>query len=453
MLTLPDLMIPLLQPFEMLFQRRTWLKAQVLLVGVILAPGKRTVTAALRVMGLSDGPAFARYHHVLNRAVWSPLRGGEVLLRLLLRSLDRGEGPLVFGIDETIERRRGEQIKARGIYRDSVRSSRSHFVRTSGLRWISLMWLVAIPWAGRTWALPILTVLAPSERYYEQRGRTPQKLTDRARQLVLQLRRWLPTRALVLVGDSSYAVLGLLHLCQSLPHSVTLITRLRLDAALYEPAPPRTPGQNGRPRVKGKRLPPLTGRLDHPATEWTRVSLAWYDGTTRQVDLASQTALWYHAGMAPVPLRWVLIRDPLGQFAPQALLCTQLTIAPAQVLEWFVLRWHLEVTFQEVRAHLGVETQRQWSDRAIARTTPVLFGLFSWITLAAHLVQGEHPVPPRAAAWYAKPLPTFADAIALVRQRLWLASESFSLSPYAPDMRKVPTPLLHRLMESLSYAA
>ena len=397
MLTLPNAIVPVLNPFATLFRNPTWLKAQILLVGAILAPGQRTVASALRVMGLSNDRNYARYHQVLNRAVWSPREAGGILLVLLLQYLDQGDGPLVFGIDETLERRRGPKIKSLGIYRDAVRSSRSHLVKASGLRWISLMWLGHIPWAGRYWALPFLTVLAPSERYYRQRGRRHKKLTDWARQMILQLRRWLPQRPLVLVGDSGYAVLDLLHCCQSLTQPVILIARLRLDAALYEPAPPRQPGRNGRPPLKGQRLPPLKTLVDHPSLSWATTSVAWYDGTVRTVELMSQTAVWYRSGKPPVPLRWVLVRDPQGEFATQALLCTDLAVEPAQILEWFVLRWQLEVTpyqvrgrlFQEVRAHLGVETQRQWSDRAIARTTPALMGLFSWITLAAHLLREQ----------------------------------------------------------------
>ena len=293
-------------------------------------------------------------------------------------------------------------------------------------------------WAGRYWALPFLTVLAPSERYYRQRGRRHKKLTDWARQMILQLRRWLPHRPLVLVGDSSYAVLDLLHCCQSLAQPVTLIARLRLDAALYAPAPPRQTGQNGRPPLKGRRLPALKALLDLPTVSWIEVSAAWYDGTTRTLGLTSQTAVWYRSG---------------SEFTPQALLCTDPSADPAQILEWFVLRWQLEVTFQEVRAHLGVETQRQWSDLAIARTTPILMGLFSWTTLAAHLVRQQQPSAHGTAAWYAKPSPTFVDAIALVRRHLWLASEGFSLSAADPDIRKVPAALYHRLVDSLAYAA
>ena len=461
MLTLPDAIVSVLNPFATLFRSPTWLKAQILLVGAILAPGQRTVASALRVMGRCDHRDYARYHEVLNRAVWSPRQAARILLMLLLQHLDQDDGPLIFGIDETLERRRGPKIKSLGIYRDGVRSSRSQVVKASGLRWISLMWLGHIPWAGRFWALPFLTVLAPSERYYRQRGRRHKKLTDWARQMIMQLRRWLPHRPLVLVGDSSYAVLDLLHCCQSLTQPVTLIARLRLDAALYEPAAPRQPGQNGRPPLKGRRLPALKALLDLPTVAWVEVSVAWYDGTTRTVELTSQTAVWYRSGKPPVPLRWVLVRDRQGEFATQALLCTDLAVDPVQILEWFVLRWQLEVTpyqvrgrlFQEVRAHLGVETQRQWSDRAIARTTPVLLGLFSWTTLAAHALQKRRPMNHRTAAWYAKPSPTFVDAVALVRRHLWLASEGFSLSAADPDIRKVPAALYHRLVDSLAYAA
>ena len=179
------------------------------------------------------------------------------------------------------------------------------------------------------------------------------------------------------MGDNGYAVLDLLHCCQSLREPVTLIARLRLDAALYAPAPPRQPGQNGRPPLKGARRPSLKTLLDQADVTWASAAVAWYDGATRIVELTSQTAVWYRSGKPPVIIRWVLIRDPQGSFATQALLCTDPAADPTQILEWFVLRWQLEVTFQEVRTHLGVETQRQWSDLAIARTTPVLLGLFA----------------------------------------------------------------------------
>jgi hypothetical protein len=452
MLNLPDEIIDLIQPFAMLFHFRTWRKAQILLIGAILSPGKRTVSSALRVMGFSEAANFATYHHVLNRARWSPLELSQVLLGLLIRYL-APYGPLVFGMDETVERRRGKRISAKGIYRDGVRSSKGHFVKASGLRWISLMYLAHIPFAERIWALPFLTVLAPSERYYQKLGRPHKKLTHWATQMVSQLRRWLPDRYLVVVADSSYAVLDLLKFCQSMTQPVTFITRLRLDAALHEPPPPRRPGQRGRSRVVGMRLPAIKSLLDEPTTCWMSVTVNWYDSTIRELQIASDTALWYNRGKGPVPLRWVLIRDPFNQFKPQALLCTDINVEATQIIEWFVMRWQLEVTFQEVRTHLGVETQRQWSDLAIARTTPLLFGLFSWVTLAAHLAQSDPNELVGSAAWYDKPLPTFSDAIASVRRTLWPASAILCMSDSDDDLQIIPRALLDRMVHTLCYAA
>jgi len=452
MLPLPNALQKVLTPFACLFTKPTWQKAQVLLVGAVLTPRKRTVTAALRVMGLAQQSDFAKYHQVLNRATWSTFAASQILLGLLLSAFDTG-GPLVFGIDETLERRWGKKIKAKGIYRDAVRSSHSHFVKCSGLRWISLMWLVPVPWAGRVWALPVLTALAPSERYCQDQGIRHKKLTAWARQLVLVLRRWLPERQLVVVADSGYSALDFLHSCQHLTSPVTVVTRLRLDAALYEPAPARRTKQIGRPRLKGKRLSTLAKRLNDPTTTWQRTKVSWYEGKEKNVEVTSGRAVWYHTGKPPVSISWVLIRDPDAEHDTQALLCTDLTADPLQIIEWFVLRWQLEVTYQEVRLHLGIETQRQWSDLAIARTTPILFGLFSLVTLAAHNLHQHEALSPRSAAWYCKPLPTFSDALATLRGRLWRCSGVFGRSSRGCEVEKTPVPLLDRLVETLCYAA
>jgi len=449
MLNLPGWMITILTEFApMIYGQSTWYKVEVLVAGAILATGKRTVSAVLRVMGLSNERNYAMYHHVLNRAVWSGLSGSAILLRLLLKTFGTG-GVLVFGVDETIERRRGEKIAAKGIYRDPVRSSKSHFVKASGLRWVCLMWLTNIPFAQRIWALPFLTVLAPSERYYESQERMAKKITDWARQLVFQLRRWLPEQDLVVVGDSTYAALEFLHACASLPRPVTVITRLRLDAALYQSAPPYS--GVGRPRKKGKRLPTPQSLIDNPDTAWTRLKIPWYAQGERDIEVSTATAIWFHYGLPAVPIRFVLLRDVLGKFEPQALLCTDLSLESEQILAFFMRRWQMEPTFRHVREHLGVETQRQWSDKAIARTTPVLMGLFSLITLLANNLLKRHDLPIRTTAWYSKTLPTFADAIALVRSRLW-SHFTFQMSAPEPDMVKVPRSLLERFNDVLCYA-
>jgi len=450
--TLPLEFAVLFFAFAPLFSNRVWPEVQVLLVGAILAPGKRTVTAVLRIMGLSTEKHFQNYHRVLNRAAWSSLKASRVLLRLLIATFAT-RGPIVLGLDDTLERRRGAQIKAKGIYRDAVRSSHSHFAKASGLRWLSLVLLAPVPWAKRVWALPFLTALAPSERYSQTHKRRHKKLTRWAWQMLLQARRWLRHRFVVVVADSSYAVLSLLRDLQQLAEPICMITRLRLDAALYEPAPLRKIGQIGRTRLKGPRLPNLDQVLNDPKTKWQRLTLReWYGEVRRTVEITSATAVWYHSARQSAPIRWVLLRDPKNKFKPQALLCTDLTITPAQILKWFVMRWRLEVTFQEVRAHLGFETQRQWSDLAIARTTPAILGLFSIITWMAHQLAKDNRLPIRQAAWYEKPLPTFSDALAVVRQCLWQQS-AFQLSFPRTDMEKVPKVLLQRIADALCYAA
>jgi hypothetical protein len=452
MLNLPAEIATFLAQFASLFTPSVWYHAQVLLIGAILTPSKRTVTAILSVMGLRQSPHFQNYHRVLNRARWSSRAISRQLLLILLQVFVP-HGPIFLGLDDTVERRRGKKISAKGIYRDPVRSSHSHFVKVSGLRWLSVMVLVPIPWMEWTWALPFLTVLAPSERYHQKCRRRHKKLTDWARQVLHQVRHWVRERELIVVADSSFAVLTLLDALRHLAQPISMITRLRLDAALYEPVSARPPGQTGRPRLKGKRLPTLQNVLRDPTTVWTTVTIArWYHESERAVEVCSATAVWYHTGMPPVPIRWVLIRDSQNKFRPQALLSTDLSLSPTQIVTAFVQRWQVEVTFHEVRTHLGVETQRQWADLAIARTTPTLLGLFSVVTVLAHSLSSHHPVSPRQAAWYAKSTPTFSDALALVRSHLWRHAH-FSLSQKDSDLIQIPRPLFECLTDTLCYAA
>ena len=451
MLSLPVAFSSVIGVFAPVFSRPVWPHVKVLLTGAVLAPGSRTVTAILRIMGLSAAADFQAYHRVLNRAVWSPLTASRLLLRLLV-AVCIPRGVVVVGLDDTIERRRGEQIQAKGIYRDPVRSSHAHFVKVSGLRWLCCMVLTPIAWANRVWALPFLTALCPSERFYEQRGRCPQPLTARAWQMIRLVGRWLPGREIVCVADSSFAVLELLAKVKTLPRA-SVITRLRLDAALYDPQPQRAPGTKGRPRLKGKRRPTLEAVLADERTQWTPVLVEqWYGAGPREVEVATDTAVWYHTGKPPVAIRWVLIRDPQECFKPQALLSTNLAHTVAQILTWFVRRWTMEVTFEEARAHLGMETQRHWNARAIARTTPALLSLYTIITLTAQLLIEKGATCVRSTAWYRKTRPTFADAIALVRRQLW-EHIHFATSLQATDMIKIPCTLFERFIDAVCYAA
>jgi len=335
---LPDALSSRLAVFADLFTRPSWENAVWLLAGAILAPGRRTVSAVLRILGRDQDGDFVTFHRVLNRARWSSRLAACRLLHLLVAAFVPPGAPIVIGLDDTIERRWGAKINARGIYRDPVRSSKGHFVKTSGLRWLSAMLLVRVPWAGRIMALPFLTVLAPSERFWAERPRAPKTLTDWVRQAILQIHRWLPGRTIVVVADSAFAAVELLAAVRG---HVSVVTRLRLDANLCAPPPPKKPGR-GRPPIRGKALPKLKSLIDDPAIVWQRHTVPlWYSQVNRIIEFTSGTALWYRSGIAPLPIRWVLVRDPDGVLEPQAFLCTNTQAEPADILGWFIMRWQV----------------------------------------------------------------------------------------------------------------
>ncbi len=452
MLMLSKAIMQVIEPFAQVFSARIWDLVQVLLVGAILAPGKRTVSAILRVMGRSDEPQFQNYHRVLNRAKWSALALSRILLGLLVTAFVSAGAPVVIAADETLERRKGAHLTHKGCFRDAVRSSKKHTVYSFGLRWISMMLLVTLPWSTRVWALPFLTVLAPSAAYHQAQGKRHKSSIDWIGQMIRLVRRWLPQRALVLVVDGGLVAVKLGLVCARATLPVTFVSRLQLNAGLYDfpTAPP--PGKRGQKPSKGARQTKLAARVSDPTTAWQTVVVRWYGGSRRTLALASGSALWYTPRWAPLPIRWVLVRDPAGRFAPQAFFATDRAATPTQIVAWFVMRWNVEVTFEEARAHLGLETQRQWSDLAVARTTPLLLGLFAWVTLAAHQLCPDQPLPVATTAWYHKSEATFADALALVRRHLW-ATTNFNNSPLKPNLVLIPAPVLRRLVDLLCYAA
>ena len=454
MCILPSDIMPVLLPFMQLFSDRSWQWAQVLLVGAILAPARRTVTAILRVMGLSDETQFQAYHRVLNRVKWSGLTAARILLGLLVAAFVAAGLPLVIAADETLERRRGPKIYGLGCFRDAVRSSKKHKVKSFGLRWVSMMLLVRVPWSTRVWALPFLTVLAPGPQSADKTKRRHKTSIDWVAQMILAVRRWQPERGLILVVDGALAAVKLGLRCQRAAVPITLVSRLRWDARLYDTtAAPGTRKRGRKPKYSyGSRQPSLAQRVKDPTTVWEAATVAWYGGAQRAVEVATGTAVWMTQGQAPLALRWVLVRDPHATFAPQAFFATDVTASAVQIVEWFVLRWSEEVTLEEVRAHLGVETQRQWSKPAIERTTPVLLGLFSVVVLLAEELRAGRAHPVRSTAWYVKREATFADTLALVREHLWRTVQ-FPQSRVQRGHVEIPSSVLHGLLDTLSYAA
>lgn len=445
----PQILRQWLQAWRTCFTAPSWEHVLVLVMGALLAPGKRTVTSCLRMTGRTEAANFATFHQILNRARWSSRAVARRLLCVVVERLVP-DGPVVIGLDDTIERRWGRRISARGIYRDPVRSSHGHFVKASGLRWLSFMVLTPVPWTRLIKALPVLTLLAPSERSNHQRGCRHKLLTDWARQGARQLCRWLPGRRIIFIGDSSFAVHELAH---AITARATLISRLRLDASLFAPPAKRTSRTMGRPAQKGPALPKLKTLLSNPATRWTKIVVsAWYGHAGgKALEITSDIALWYRPGTPVLPVRWVLVRDPDGKRDPQAFFSTEVSLEPADIIALYVRRWQIEVTFAETRAHLGVETQRQWNDNAIARTTPALLGLYSLVSLWAGDLLTSSSVP-YAAAWYRKTSLTFTDAIGAVRLQLWVGDIN-QHSPPNRESQNIPAHRVIRMAQALCFAA
>jgi hypothetical protein len=443
--------IRLLSEFAIAFTVPTFANAVVLLYGTILAPGRRTVTAALRAMGLADDKHFTNYHRVLNRAKWSPWVLSKILLRLIILLCLPPGVPLLLVIDETLERRWGRKIKYKGWFRDPIRSTVSKVNQALGIRWIVLAVVVPVPWSNRWWALPFMTLptLAPqTSARLNKRHRT---LVGWADVMIQKVRRWHPEREIILVGDGSYAAVALVQRCQRLKRPVKLVSRLRLDARLFDPPGPQPKSKRGPKPKKGSRQPSLAARLADPNTGWEKRTVTWYGGVEKTIEYVTGTALWHTPGLDPVPIRWVLVRCPKGSFKPAAYFCSDPTVTAEQILLWFIVRWNIEVTFEEARAHLGFETQRQWSDRAIERTTPCLLGVFSLVVLIAKVLHPE-TLPVRQTAWYPKSEATFSDALAAVRRDLW-SGGNYAMSSSDDDPVLIPRQPLFSLLDIACYSA
>jgi hypothetical protein len=451
--------IQLVGAFGPFFTKPTFQKVQMLLYGAILAPGKRTVTAVLSILGLEQTGNFGKYHRVLNRSPWSTWLLSKTLLALLVFYFVPSDQPLRILCDLTLERRAGKKIRYKGWFHDAVRSTAGKVVTSLGLRWLCLSLLVQVPWCERPWALPFMVILVPSEKTckrLKKRHRKPVWWTAFALE---KLRAWYPERGIIAVGDSGFAAIELIHTCRQL--NVTLVTRLRTDAQLYDFPGPQPSNKRGPKPKKGAQLPTLDARLSDPKTQWQPTTLAWYGGIKKDIEYTTGTCLWYKAGNDPAPLRWVLTRYEetsarTGKVKIKAagFLCsdtTDPTLSADTILSWFVGRWNIEVTFEEMRAHMGLETQRNWSVRAIERTTPCLFGVFSLVVLMAKQLYPTQ-LPVRSRLWYSKDEATFSDVLGAVRTHLWRAM-NYTQSPQQTELCLIPKAIWQRLQQAACYAA
>lgn len=414
--SLSPAILSIIAPFAILFSRPVWNNAVTLFIGAILCRGKRTVCAALRVMGLGDETAFAKYHHVLNRAKWSSLSASRILLGLIV-SVVGVDKPLVMFIDETLERRKGPKIKAKGYYRDAVRSSKKNVVNCLGLKWLTLAISWRFPFSERYFALPFMTVLEPSEKSNKAAKKKHKTTLEWTIQILIQIDRWLKHTPITLVGDGGFACGQLAWECIKL--HIALITRLKMNAGLYAFPDLDIPGKRGRKPKKGRKLFSFSQMIGMPDLGWTEVVMVGYGKKMKRLKYISNTSLWGVDSFHPIPIRWVLVVDPEGELDPLPLMSTDFEMHPEKIIAHYFKRWNIEVTFEEVREHLGVETQKQWSDKAIARTTPILMGLYTIVCLIANRLHEERPIEVAQTAWYEKSDATFSDLMKSVRQILW----------------------------------
>jgi preprotein translocase subunit SecG len=450
MKTLPDDILPIIEPFRKAFlQKRTWVLAKFLLIGLILLKGGRTICRILRFMGLKAEKKFDKYHKLLNRSRWDLLKASKIALDQIISNIPTDQ-TVYIAVDEHLERRRGSKISAIGCYRDPVLSTKKCKVKSYGLKWLTVMVLTKFTWSKKIFALPFLTILTKSVEGDLKSNTIHKTPTDWMCQLTIQIRRWLPQRRIVIVTDGGLASseFG----WTSLRLNVNWVTRLQYNARLYD-FPEKKQGR-GRPSKKGKRL--LNPKEIHECSgiNWQEMDVKWYGGEEKKINYITFTCMRHTETSAPFPIRVVALKDPKGEFEPITLMgvSKDCSLTAKEMIESFVQRWNQEVTHREVREHLGVETQRQWSDNAIKRCTPVLFTLYTLILLMADKLNSTNELKPLETAWYKKTHVTFSDALTMVRKILWKETNFKLVHNISPPIKNIEINQFSALWDYLAEA-
>jgi len=444
---LPKAAEPLLSAFSVAFTRPTFQRVIILFLGAILSLRHRTVTGMLHAAGPVATGHWSDFHRVLCRRVWSCWPLGKVLAAMVLELLPPDQ-PVVCPVDDTTPQHKGKHVYGKGRHHDACRSTHSHVVWVWGHKWVTLAINVKFSFASRPWALPVLCALYRPEELNGSEGRRHKTPVDLARQLMATLIHWFPQRKFILLGDGGYASHELARFCHRHRRHLTLVSRFHPDANLYA-LPPAGKPRTGRPRTKGRQLP--KPRAVAKQSKAKRFTVNWYGGKTRRVELIWGEGHWYRAGNGLVPVRWVFVHDVQGTHRDEYFYSTDPTMPPQQIVGLYTGRWSIEVTFQEVRAHLGFATPRNWSKKSVLRTAPCLLGLFSVVSLIFNRHTQGQKVQPASFAWYTKAEITFADAITCVRRLCW--AEVFQQSSKHTGVAKLSRPLRILLLDHLSRAA
>ena len=409
---LPPEARPLALALLPVFTNPTYHRFLTLAAAAILTTGRRTVANLLRTVGdLAPGHP-ASYRRVLPAAEWSGLELGCALARFLLDHLVP-DGPVDLVGDDTVDGHPGPTVYGKGRHRDAVRSSHAFTAWRYGHRWVVLAVLVKFPFATRRWALPVLVDLYRTPDVSTAEGvrhRTPAQLMCRLLRLVLVR---FPERTFVFAGDSGYGTHAVARFCHRHRGRLTRVSKCNPDVNLFAPPPPYA--GNGRPRVKGGRLP--KPRQAAAAARRTRLTVAWYGGGARRVEAATGTGHWYKGGHGLVPIRWVFVKDATGTHRDEYLFTADTTRTADAVVGTYCGRWSIETTFQECRPCVGLETTRGRSRKTVCRAAPCLFGLYSVVAVLYHALPDGRRAG--AIAWAGKETVTFSDALTAVRRSVW----------------------------------
>lgn len=442
---LPPEAHPLVQVLALHFTSPTYQRFAALLVGAVLTTGRRTVANLLRTLRQLAPGHPTDYRRVLSRAPWSGVALGCALTRFLLAHV-LPDGPVYLVGDDTVDGHPGRTVYGKARHRDPVRSSHAYTAWRYGHKWVVLAVLVKFPFAARRWALPVLVDLYRSPELDRAEGRphkTPAQLMCRLLRLLL-IR--FPGRSFVFAGDSGYGTHEVARFCHRHRTRLTLVSKLHPDASLFAPPPPYR--GNGRPRVKGGRVP--KPRQAAAAAPRTRLTVVWYGGGTRRVEAATGAGHWYKGGCGLVPIRWVFVKDATGTHRDEYLFTTDPGSTADAVVGTYCGRWSIETTFQEARSALGLETTRGRCRSTVLRAAPCLFGLYTVVAVLFHAL----PDAKRGGAvgWPGKATVTFSDALSAVRRWLWAEA----VLPQAGDgaaLQKLPGPIRELLLTTLAPAA
>jgi hypothetical protein len=407
--------LALLQVFKPHFTAPTYQTFLTLACGWVLSLGRHTITAVVRAASAVGRKHIRSFHRFFSTSVWQ-LDALGLRLVGLLDALVPKDQPLVVAIDDTLGRHTGKKIAAASMHRDPLLSTRTRTLFHWGHVWVVLG--ITVRAFDKTWCLPVLFRLYRSHKRCQADGHPHVRCTEFAAQLVALLAATLPQRRLIVLGDAAYANSSLI---KGRPRNVTFIGRSRLDAALYAPAPPRRPGQMGRPRVRGPRLPSPKAQAATADARWSLIEVNVY-GRLATVKVLVLDALWYVVAGSE-RMRLIVVRGFPGHDRDDALVCTDPSMSPAQIVEGYCKRWSLEVTFHETKGKLGFEEPQNRTERAVERTAPFALLLYSlvvlWYVQSGHKLRAARPA---AMPWYSsKVAPAFSDMLATLRRASWAA--------------------------------